>query len=114
MQITKLVRLCFRSIMGNKKNYAMIVLQLGIILILVNVLIASINNRFRYYRPYQDILQNRGCTVMLTPGKDGFSEQLYADWESRNFNPLLEKLSGEADIRLCVMLKMIQIIPMNR
>lgn len=99
MKMTKLVRLCFHSIMGNKKNYAMIVLQLGIILLLVNLLLASINNRIRYYRPYQTILQNKGCTLMLTPGTDSFSEELFMDWESQNFKPLLEKLSGEADIQ---------------
>ena len=99
MKMTKLVRLCFHSIMGNKKNYAMIVLQLGIILLRVNLLLASINNRIRYYRPYQTILQNKGCTLMLTPGTDSFSEELFMDWESQNFKPLLEKLSGEADIQ---------------
>lgn len=99
MKMMKLVRLSFRSIMGNKKNYGMIVIQLGIILILVNILIASINNRFRYYRPYQTVLQKRGCTVMLTPGTDSFSEELFVDWEGQNFKPLLEKLSGKADIQ---------------
>ena len=92
----KWLRLGYSSVEQNITVYWVVVLQIACVLLGINVLIAGMNGRTRYYQTYEPLLEKQGYVIYMTPGMEELDFDTYVEWEQAEYEPLLEKLNGKA------------------